>query len=132
MRKHRGRCGKYTRSCLADCLSRAKNILKHRVLYVTSSLNVIVPNSCHDCCINMWTSGASIVEKLFWSRQTRIELEPRTTARPNLENMKIESLVDWMLFNSQILPVEERLRPCFSNASRHRHQYRSGSLRDAT
>jgi hypothetical protein len=27
-----------------------------------------------------------------------IESEPRTTAGPNLENVKIESLVNWMLF----------------------------------
>lgn len=43
----------------------AKNILKRRAVDITSSLKVNVPNSCQDCCTNMWNSGASISEISF-------------------------------------------------------------------
>src|SRR5215831_908069 len=100
IRRHHGRLGKYARNCLADCLSQAKNILNRRAVDITSSLNVNVPNSCQDCCINTWTSGTSIFEKLFLSDQSRIEAKAWTAPWANFDHLKLKCLVDWMLFHS--------------------------------
>jgi hypothetical protein len=40
----------------------------------------VIPNNCHDCCTNTWTSAASIVRKLFWSHRNAHRSEPRPAA----------------------------------------------------